>query len=143
MPVEAPSYDESAAFVPRSAAPVAPAAATASAAPIAAPAASVSSASAADPLGAAIPVGTLAAPDVAAAPGDASVREAQEYLTRLGYYDGDIDGVMSWRTVQALVKFDASGEGPKSVIADGGRLDAVWLARLKTVAAAKTAPPEP
>jgi peptidoglycan hydrolase-like protein with peptidoglycan-binding domain len=80
------------------------------------------------------------APDVAAAPGDLSVREAQGYLKELGFYDGDIDGVMSWRTVEALVKFDASGEGPKTVIADAGRLDAVWLARLKTAAAAKAVP---
>ena len=118
---------------------VAPAATTASAAPFAARAVASSES---DPLGAAIPVGELHSPDVAVAPGDASVREAQEYLKRLGYYDGDIDGVMSWRTVQALVKFDASGEGPKSVIAEDGRLDSVWLARLKTAAAAKEAPPQ-
>ncbi len=108
--------------------------------PFAAPA--VASSSASDPLGAAIPVGVLHSPDVAVAPGDASVREAQEYLKRLGYYDGDVDGVMSWRTVQALVKFDASGEGPKSVIAKDGELDSQWLARLKTAAAAKEAPPQ-
>jgi hypothetical protein len=69
--------------------------------------------------------------------GDAAVREAQLYLKQLGFYHGQLDGVMSWDTVEALVKFDASGAGPKSVIADPSHPDSTWLARLKMAAAAK------
>jgi hypothetical protein len=69
--------------------------------------------------------------------GDAAVREAQLYLQQLGYYRGPLDGVMSWPTVEALVAFDASGAGPKAVIADASRPDSTWLARLRIAAAAK------
>jgi peptidoglycan hydrolase-like protein with peptidoglycan-binding domain len=138
VPPDSATAALAAAEAPPAAAPAALALAPAILPAIAAPAAMA--ASAADPLGAAIPVAVLGSPDVAAAPGDASVREAQEYLKRLGYYEGDIDGVLSWRTVQALVKFDASGDGPKTVIAKEGELDQVWLARLKTAAATRTTP---
>jgi peptidoglycan hydrolase-like protein with peptidoglycan-binding domain len=85
------------------------------------------------------PTPAAVAGDAALAPGDAAVREAQTYLKELGFYGGAADGVLNWPTVDALVKFDASGAGPHEVIADAGHLDSVWLARLKTAAAAKAA----
>jgi hypothetical protein len=74
------------------------------------------------------------APELA---GDLYVRQVQEYLKQLGYFGGEPNGVLDWATVQALVKFDASGAGPSSVIADPKHLDEVWIARLKTALAAK------
>ena len=82
------------------------------------------------------------APTDAAEPaGDAYVRQVQEYLKQLGFYHGEPDGVLDWATVEALVKFDASGAGPTAVIADPKHLDEVWIARLKTALATKGAPP--
>ena len=73
--------------------------------------------------------------------GDETVRAAQTYLKQLGFYQGEADGVLSWPTVQALIKFDASGSGPRSVIADASRPEDVLLARLKIAAATARAPP--
>ncbi|HXQ53553.1 MAG TPA: peptidoglycan-binding protein [Stellaceae bacterium] len=90
--------------------------------------------------GPAAPLTPQATPgDAALAPGDAVVREAQLYLKQLGFYRGEAHGVMDWPTVEALVKFDASGAGPHEVIADARHPDSAWLARLKTAAAAKGA----
>ncbi len=66
---------------------------------------------------------------------DGTVAEAQLCLQRLGYYHGEADGVLNWATVDALIKFDASGQGPTSVIADARRPGSVLLARLKIAAA--------
>lgn len=92
------------------------------------------------------PTPTAAAQDAPLATGDEAVRQAQVYLRQLGFFHGEPDGIMDWPTVEALVKFDASGTGPNTVIADASRPDSVWLARLRTAAAAvakavKDAPP--
>jgi len=95
------------------------------------------------PQAAPAPAPSLAmAPNVDAGPSpvDADVLAAQTNLRKLGFYDGDIDGVLNWRTVEALVKFDASGKGPGTVIADPNRPADSLLARLKAAAAAGEQP---
>jgi len=69
--------------------------------------------------------------------GDLYVRQVQEDLKKLGFFSGPVDGVLNWETVDALVRFDASGTSPNSVIANPNHLDEVWIARLKTALAAK------
>ncbi len=92
-----------------------------------------------DPAAAAVVAAFTAPHDAPLAKGDEAVRQAQVYLKQLGFYEGEASGTLDWPTVEALVKFDASGSGPTAVIADASRPDAMWLARLKTAAAAKTA----
>jgi hypothetical protein len=71
--------------------------------------------------------------------GDMYVRDVQTYLKQLGFFEGEPNGVLDWATVEALVKFDASGTAPSSVIGNSKHLDEIWIARLKTALAAKGA----
>jgi peptidoglycan hydrolase-like protein with peptidoglycan-binding domain len=89
------------------------------------------------------PSSTAAAPAPAPqAAADASMRDAQAELRRLGYYNGPIDGVRGAETAAAIERFQRT-EG----LAADGRLDGATLAALRAeptparAAAAPAAPP--
>src|SRR6516162_7298386 len=61
----------------------------------------------------------------------ALVREIQFMLLRLGMDPGPIDGIPGPQTLNAVSKFQAKSGLPMSDLINGGKISAVFLARLR------------